>query len=94
MNIGDELIMRPSIFTKDDGTRGKTLPCRVVYIHPQRRFFTVEFRSEITGLTFRESFPCSDRAEIIREKPKAEIVPHRHLSPGRLKPGGIYDTKG
>lgn len=72
MNIGDELIMRPSIFTKDDGTGDKTLPCRVVYIHPQRRFFTAEFRSEITGLTFRESFPFPGRAEIVREQPRKD----------------------
>lgn len=91
MNIGDRLLLRPSIFTKDDGNQDKRLPCRVVYIHPERRFYTVEFRSEVTGDTFRESYLfLRERSE----EPRREAASHRQLAPGRLKPGGIYDTKG
>lgn len=37
-------------------------PCTVVRIHPQDRFYVVEFRSNVTGETFRESFYFPDRA--------------------------------
>lgn len=32
------------------------LTSRVVYIHPARRYYTVEFRSPITGYNWREAF--------------------------------------
>lgn len=32
-----------------------TLPCRVVYIHPEKRFYTVEFTFE-RNRRFRESY--------------------------------------
>lgn len=32
-----------------------TLPCRVVYVHPDRRFYTVEFTFD-RGRSFRESY--------------------------------------
>lgn len=91
MKIGDEFVMRPSIFSRDDGVLGKLLPCRVVYIHPQRRFFTVEFCSEVTGETFRESFPCPDRAEIVREPPQKEAADNkRQFGPASMRVGGIF----
>lgn len=73
MNIGDILVLTPSVQVhgRDDQPL-QALPCRVVYIHPQRRFFTAEFRSEMTGLTFREAFPFPGRAEIVREQPRKE----------------------
>lgn len=76
MDIGDKLRMIPSARLSAD--RSYTpLPCTVVYIHPQRRFYTVEFKSEVTGATFRESFPCPDRPEIIREPPQKEAAARR-----------------
>lgn len=93
MDIGDKLRMIPSARLSDD--RSYTpLPCTVVYIHPQRRFYTVEFKSEVTGATFRESFlfPGRDGAEWENRRRKSPA--HRQLAPGRLKPGGIYRTKG
>ena len=32
---------------------------KVIYIHPEKRFYIVEFDTP-TGATFRESFPCLD----------------------------------
>lgn len=32
---------------------------KVVYIHPEKRFYTVEFETP-TDSTFKESFPCLD----------------------------------
>lgn len=55
MKIGDILQLEPTL----DGTSGLgstgPIPCRVVYIHPLKRFYVVEFRSRVTGETWRES---------------------------------------
>jgi hypothetical protein len=37
------------------GTIG-LIPARVIYIHPAERYYTVEFRSPITGYNWREAF--------------------------------------
>lgn len=76
MDIGDKLRMIPSARLSEDRSY-MPLPCTVVYIHPQRRFYTVEFKSEVTGATFRESFPCPDRPEIIREPSQKEVAARR-----------------
>ena len=54
--IGSEYRFTPSGFTeeKDSKSRGMTLLGRVVYIHPQRRYFTVE--AVLHGIAIRESF--------------------------------------
>lgn len=60
MQIGDTMFLHPS-----QSTGGKVYPCTVVYIHPKRRFFTVEFsfeRNDGVKQSFRESFFFSDRA--------------------------------
>lgn len=56
MKVGDKLRMRPHEWQYDPGNanRPKTLPCTVIYIHPERRFYRVEF--ECAGGKFRESF--------------------------------------
>lgn len=64
MQVGDILEIAPSIFSfegvsnPDDGRqrRRKKLPCTVIWAHPKNRFFVVEFRSAITGETWREAF--------------------------------------
>lgn len=60
MHIGDKLRRSPSvqIYDREKGPP-PTLPCRVVYIHPQRRFYSVEF--QIAGRCFREAFYFPDR---------------------------------
>lgn len=78
MNVGDVLYQIPTGRHGDD-RQPQALACRVVYIHPERRFYTVEFRSEVTGEAFRESFPCPDRAEIIREPPREDPAAKRKL---------------
>lgn len=90
MNIGDKLRMVPTARCPVEPST-QPLPCTVVYIHPERRFYTVEFKSEVTGATFRESFPCPDRPEIIRETPQKEAADKRNqYGPGSLRKGGIY----
>ena len=51
-------------------------PCRVVYIHPLRRFYTVEFRSAVTGEAFRQSFYFHERAGQ-RNAPEKQDSPER-----------------
>lgn len=57
MQIGDILTLVPTIYgTKCGLEELDPMPCRVVYIHPQHRFYTVEFTSRVTGETWREAF--------------------------------------
>jgi len=62
----EALIDIPVRFHTDVRAGVRPMPSRVVYIHPQRRFYIAEFRSPITGETFRESFYFEDR----RHKPR------------------------
>ena len=50
MKIEDILSIEPTL-----GTVGP-IPARVIYIHPAGRYYTVEFRSPITGYNWREAF--------------------------------------
>lgn len=56
MKINDKRQETPSF----DSTAGMDdvgpMDCRVMYVHPQGRFYTVEFKSPITGYTWRECF--------------------------------------
>lgn len=55
MQVGDILKMEPTMEgTSGLGTEGPQR-CTVVWIHPDKRFFVVEFRSRITGETWREA---------------------------------------
>lgn len=56
MKIGDILNIEPTLeATSGLGTIGP-IPARVIYIHPAGRYYTVEFRSPITGYNWREAF--------------------------------------
>lgn len=56
MKIGDILSIEPTLeATSGLGTIGP-IPARVIYIHPAGRYYTVEFRSPITGYNWREAF--------------------------------------
>lgn len=56
MQVGDILEMEPTMEgTSGLGTIGP-IPARVIYIHPAGRYYTVEFRSPITGYSWREAF--------------------------------------
>ena len=55
MKIGDILHIEPTLeATSGLGTVGP-IPARVIYIHPAGRYYTVEFRSPITGYNWREA---------------------------------------
>lgn len=64
MKIGDKLMRIPVVSILDRDKHPKLLPCRVVYIHPQRRFYSVQF--DFPGQwehsrSFRESYFFPDR---------------------------------
>ena len=46
---------RAEVPTLEGACHLETLPCRVVYVHPDRRFYTVEFTFD-RGRSFRESY--------------------------------------
>ena len=55
MQVGDILELEPTMEgTSGLGTSGPQ-PCTVIWVHPAKRFFVVEFRSAITGETWRET---------------------------------------
>lgn len=62
MKVGDVLRKRP--WTGQGGHQElPPQPCRVVYIHPKGRFYTVEFTYEDRGVrrAFRETYPLAGR---------------------------------
>lgn len=61
MNIGDKLTRVPTFASKTGIDYVGAQPCTVVYIHPERRFYTVEFCSCVTEETWRESFFFKNR---------------------------------
>ena len=59
MRIGDRLQLRPTLISFHGGCvdkKAQTLSCRVVYIHPEERFYTVEFTFD-RGERFCECYP-------------------------------------
>lgn len=56
MNVGDVLHIKPNFYsTYGMVERDALRRCVVVYIHPEGRFYVVEFRSEL-GIPWRETF--------------------------------------
>lgn len=71
MQVGDILEMEPTMEgTSGLGTDGPQR-CTVVWIHPDKRFFVVEFRSRITGETWREAvwFPLKQHSDNFNRLP-------------------------
>lgn len=67
MNIGDILHIKPTIDAGIGFTRPQVMPCTVVYIHPLRRFYVVEFVSQ-RGERWRETqyFPRDPERDLWR----------------------------
>lgn len=64
MNLHETVSLKPTfcgtkIGLEDRGIRSGD----VVYIHPERRYYVVEFRSDVTGETWREAFYFRDRED-------------------------------
>ena len=58
MQAGDILDMEPTLEATSglDTSTLASITARVIYIHPAGRYYTVEFRSPITGYNWREAF--------------------------------------
>lgn len=61
MKVGDIREETPTFYSKAGLDLAGPQKCRVTYIHPKLRYYTVEFRSDVTGETWRECFYFSDR---------------------------------
>lgn len=58
MKIGDKVIVKPAY----DGCNGQPVEAKVVYIHPERRYYIAEFIGPAPNfLRFRETFPYQYR---------------------------------
>jgi hypothetical protein len=55
VRVGDKITIRLS---SESGEK-TPVPARVVYIHPQHRYYVAEFT--IGGRTAQEAYPCPDR---------------------------------
>lgn len=78
MEIGDILHRQPEIYSASGLESPGVMPCTVIWVHPDKRFFVVEFRSSITGETWRETvyFPL--------ELNEPDHCPHGfHIRPGK-----------
>ncbi len=62
IKLGAKLRLTPSVYGAKELVEVGPQPCRVVYIHPLRRYFVVEFSATITGSTWREVKYFNDRA--------------------------------
>lgn len=58
MQVGDILHLEPTLEATSglDTSTLASITARVIYIHPAGRYYTVEFRSPITGCNWREAF--------------------------------------
>lgn len=58
MQVGDILHLEPTLEATSglDTSTLASITARVIYIHPAGRYYTVEFRSPITGYDWREAF--------------------------------------
>ena len=61
MTIGDKQVAAPTFATSYGDHAAPLREATVIYIHPERRFYSVLFRSALTGETFRESYYFADR---------------------------------
>ena len=56
MKLGDQITARPLFGGATGESVGKPQKGVVVYIHPQKRFYTLEFKSPVTG-EFQSTLP-------------------------------------
>jgi hypothetical protein len=92
MNVGDQVKVR-----LDYGMQGSinnpVETGRVIYIHPEGRYYTAEFRFE-KG-TFRESFPIQDPARIAPQPVHPGVPgykPGPHLGGYKKHMGGHHNV--
>lgn len=87
MKVGDKLKLRPYLNAESGQLAAKAQVCTVTYIHPERRYYVVEFTSE-RGETFRQTMYFPEREGDMR-RPMTTIgtgcEPRGTVSPGRAR---------
>ena len=69
------LTIKPNFYTEYMGANDQPRQAQVIYIHPEGRFYVVEFRSDL-GIPWRETFyPYTRRIADIADK-SAPHLPH------------------
>ena len=61
MTLGDKQVAAPTFATSYGDHAARPSEGETVYIHPEGRFYTLEFQSPVTGEKFRESYYFADR---------------------------------
>ena len=61
MTIGDKQVAAPTFATSYGTHVAPPREGETVYIHPEGRFYTLEFKSQVTGESFRECYYFADR---------------------------------
>lgn len=61
MTLGDKQVAAPTFATSYGDHAAQPREGETVYIHPEGRFYTLEFKSPVTGEIFRESYYFADR---------------------------------
>ena len=98
MKIGDRVQRVPETFgeTEEIRDRNRKRKARrraydgtVIYIHPLGRFYVVEFRSAVTGESFREAFYPPEREGPLYD---GDPVKHRKFHP-EVKRRGYHQKK-
>jgi hypothetical protein len=67
IKVGDKLMLQP---TYEGSEHTGPIPCRVIWVHPERRHYVVRFSYGPVG--FCESFPCPrsrSSAPTVRQHP-------------------------
>ena len=82
MNIG-ETVYKKCEFGMAGGQNVPPLPGRIVYIHPDRRFYSVEFIFPWNGgeRRFRESYPLRNRITAASDRVTPETISDRPTHP-------------
>ena len=98
MKVGDIRMELPTVDSELMLADRRERRCEVVWIHPQWRFYTVEFTTEL-GWKFRETFYFRDREpkgpplpEHIRAQREARLDPDRGYFQKRRQYGRIYSN--
>ena len=74
MKLGDQITARPLFGGATGESEGEPQKGVVVYIHPDGRFYTLEFKSPVTGERFRESYYFADRLTAEERKAICDLL--------------------
>ena len=83
MTVGDIVYKRPEFGAAKGQQSVPPLEARVVYIHPQRRFYSVEFTFTRGGVTrfFRQAYPLRNRITASTGDVRPETLSERPRHP-------------